>query len=435
MFKTWTIAIGFFICANLMAQKPVVSVNPNNVAYYGYDNKISIQYPNFKSHLSLISTDSLCCPLKQIEGEYYLRPSLCQSIRHCKLLVKKKSKTIDTIQIKVKSISPTRISLGDVQGYISKEELLKADSIILVSEPTYDMVYDQRILKFRMIGMPKNGNMWEILSLRNTFDSTVKRLFKSLNPGDIIVIDGIRAVSNLWKGEKPLNPLVITISKASADLHHRSTRVTGYIKSNNTLIPYLYPKHEGDELSIQSNKDSIWKYYFYHFELDSFLLHFSYQYKNNEIIKKTFYINDSITSYIDETIINDSMMQYEQYYTNGKLYQKGIVKINTPYSKNRKYKFSNETIKHNKPIYKKALEDMIGDCVPMGYWQIYDSTGYLKSTVNWELVLEPNYGLIDETDPDEPILTPFKDYYCKPKGEVVIYNANGDIIERLFPED
>ncbi len=440
MLKTSTIILILLSGAKLSAQKPLVSVNPSQYAFYGFDNKIVIHCPKSKiKAFKLISIDSFLCPLRHRDGSYYLKPSsfMSNSKHQCQLIILSGSKIIDTFNVQLLSASKTIPSIGATNGYIDKEKLLKVDSIQLVNEFNFHN-FQQRVTKFRAIIMPKSGYMSEINLNGNRFDTTIKKLFSELNAGDLVVFDAIRAKSNLWVGEKPLNPFYVTITNSPKyNQNFNTMRVTGFVKQRDIVTPYIYPISTDDELNNNLERDSLWHFYFYNFEEDSFRLQYSHLYRNNDIVKLYFYDIDknSRSSYFVETKINDSMFYYEQFYKNGKLYQKGIVKINTPFSKHRKFKFANETSIVNKPVYLKALEDMSDDCFPMGYWQVFDSTGYLKATVNWDFAIEPNAGIIDETDPKEPILFRPSDYYCKPKGEVVIYNSKGEIIERLFPEE
>ena len=129
------------------------------------------------------------------------------------------------------------------------------------------------------------------------------------------------------------------------------------------------------------------------------------------------------------------MFKFEQYYLNGQLYQKGLVLNNTSYSEYRHFKFRNETSRRDLPLHKLVLSHVPQFYHPTGYWQVYSTSGQLQMSLEWAYREDTSYN--SGCDFTNELLEPInkKYYYLIPKNEILIYNKEGQIIERQFPEE
>jgi hypothetical protein len=413
------------------------------VAFYGFENPILTAY---SQKVFLYSTDTTYCKTYSKSGQYYINPYYKFGNDTCVLLVKthhgKTLKTIEQIKIPVKVYSPGRASIGENRNYISKELLMAADSLFLIPEQDYFSQSAFKIIKYRVIILPKAGYLLEMSCNSDKIPKQLKDLFEKLSPGDMVVFDGIRAKSYNNSIEKPISPFAITLSAKSYNAHASNFRINGFVKqSNGQITPYIYPKSSNEELLKDIVKDSTWQYYEYDYVKDTFQLDMVETYKNGIMRSRTVYQYDSFCHHYTLKCIDDggdSLYGYEQYYSNGQLYQKGMVVCNTRYSEYRHFKYSNEeNLTKNKP-YNTALKHLPSEAYhPFGYWQVYDRSGYLSMSLDWAFLQDTSYvegcGFI----PDDPILEYIqkKYYYSIPKGDISLYNEKGDIIERLFPEE
>lgn len=428
-----------FAGSSLMAQTPKFAVNPNHIAFYGFNNPIIVSYPG---KTILYSTDTNYCKTFKKAGQYYINPYFKFGNDSCKIVVRttdKKVLHLDTLTVYIKSYETGQASIGEINGYISKERLMGADSMFLIPPYRYAGAPSFKIIKYRLIVLPKAGYLEETSCMGNKISSTVKNMFSRLNPGDIVVFDGIRAKSDVFGIEKPISPFVVTVKANGTNVSASYYRIEGYVKNENGLVmPYVFPKSNDNELATNIVKDSLWKYYKYNYITDTFELESEEFFRNAHSEYRIIYSKDSICgSYKLNNIENggDSMFKFEQYYLNGQLYQKGMVLTNTAYSEYRHFKFSNETSRRELPLHKLALSRVPEEFYPTAYWQVYYPTGELQISLDWTVRQDTSYnsgcGFSDELI--EPINKKY--YYLIPKNEILIYNKEGEIIERQFPEE
>ena len=427
------------------AQTLRFSVNPGHVAFYGFENPIQIENP-VKTRLYAI--DTYHCKTYQRNGQYYIRPVYKFGNDSCKIVARttdKKVLHIDTLTIHIKAHETGRASIGESNNYISKEKLMAADSLFLVPELEYFSRSVFNIVKYRVFIIPKAGYMAEMSCNGNKIPTQLKDLFEKLNPGDIIVFDGIRVRSYNNSIEKPISPIAITISAKSYNAHASNYRIDGFIRhSNGQLQAYTYPKTSDEVLLNDVIKDSTWRYYKYDYIKDTFELDLLETYEQGRIRTKTDYYYDSFChhytiKYIDDG--GDSLFWFEQYYNNGQLYQKGLVVCNTRYSEYRHFKYSNEdNLKVNKP-YNVALEHLVSENFhPYQYWQVYDRKGNLSMSLDWTFLEDTSYHEACSFGSDSDLEDlPYKYikkkyYYSVPNGLITLYNEKGEIIDQLLPD-
>lgn len=423
----------------LGAQTVRFSVNPVHVAFYGFDNPIQVENP-VKTRLYAIDTNY--CKTFQKNGQYYIRPYYKFGKDSCKIVARttdKKVLHIDTLTVYIKSYETGKATIGEVNGYISKDRLMAVDSIELLTPYLIAGAPSYRIIRFRLLVLPKVGWLEEVSFVGTKFPKGVKEMFSRLNPGDMLVFDAIRVRSDIFGIEKPISPFAVRISKSSSNADEINFRIEGYVKnSDGKTQAYIFPLSSQDKLEQNVIKDSLWKYYRYDYMEDTFQLESEEFFRNAQSVYRIIYNKDSINGYYKLLSIpggGDSIYMFEQYYLSGQLYQKGLVLTNTAYSEYRHFKFSNETSIQNLPIYKEAMRHVPDEFHPSGYWQVYYPTGQLHASLEWSVKLDPSYN--PGCDFSGSIIEPInkKYYYLLPKNEILIYNKDGKISERLFPEE
>lgn len=437
--KPGLLIIFFTLSIQLDAQTAKFSVNPGHVAFYGFNNPIQVEHPG-KTLLYAIDTNY--CKTFQKNAQYYIRPTYKFGNDSCKIVARTTDKQvlhIDTLTVYVKTFETGKASIGEVNGYISKESLIATDSMIL--EPPYQFLGTPsfKIIKYRLIVLPKMGYLEEASVAGNRIPSTVKTMFSRLKPGDMVVFDGIRVKSDVFGIEKPIAPFAVTISSSNYNAITSNFRIEGFVKnSDGKTQAYIFPLRHDDKLSQNIIKDSLWKYYRYNYIEDTFQLESEEFFRNAQSVYRIIYQKDSICRYYKLLSIaggGDSIYRFEQYYLNGQLYQKGLVLTNTAYSEYRHFKFSNEESRRELPLYKQALIQIPEEFHPTAFWQVYYPTGELQMSIDWTVRQDTSYnsGCVFNGDPFEPIR--IKYYYLLPKNDILIYNKEGQITNRLFPEE
>lgn len=437
--KLYLLIIFFTLSIQVNAQKAKFSVNPSHVAFYGYNNPIQVEHPG-KTRLYAIDTNY--CKTFQKNAQFYIRPTYKFGNDSCKIVARttdKKVLHVDTLTVYVKTFESGKASIGEVNGYISKEKLMEADSMELVTPYLIAGSPSFRIVKYRMLIIPKVGWLEEISIVGNKIPKVIKTKFNSLKPGDMLVFDGIRAKSEIFGIEKPIAPFAVTISARNYNALTSNFRIEGFIKnSDGKTQAYIFPLKLDDKLLENVIKDSLWKYYRYDYIEDTFQLESEEFFKNAHTAYRVVYNRDSINGYYKLTTIpegGDSIYMFEQYYLSGQLYQKGLMLTNTVYSEYRHFKFSNETSRRELPLHKLALSRVPEEFYPTAYWQVYYPTGELQISLDWTVRQDTSYnsGCSFSDAPIDPINKKY--YYLLPKNDVLIYNREGQITERLFPEE
>lgn len=438
-FAFYILLFNYSIC---FAQKTSVSINPNLIAYYGIDNQISINYTGVKPEsLVLISNDTNYYKIVRKNSDFYIHPYYKFDENHCKIYIYrrkgKRLRLLDSFKIELYTLASGFASIGEREGKISLKKLKKCDSIYYSSNFHHPINNSYTITNYRILILPKNGNMSEIHCVNQVFNPSVRKLFDSCKIRDIIIFDNIRAKSSVFSYEKPLHPLTITLVEENGNVteYKSLTRIEGFVKENGKTIPIIFPKSKNDEFPKSKVMDSIWIYYEYDNFLKDHILDKTLEFDEGKLMAITEYDGRKPLKAFTSKYINDSMCQFESYHPNGEIFQKGIVKLNTLHSEHRHFKFY-RTINDLKLEHEIYLSKIPEDYSPMGYWIVNDSLGRLRMSINWAFVIDSSYQTeCDFTDPEEPYISNIQiiptNYYNVAKGECIYYKSDGSIEKRL----
>jgi antitoxin component YwqK of YwqJK toxin-antitoxin module len=124
------------------------------------------------------------------------------------------------------------------------------------------------------------------------------------------------------------------------------------------------------------------------------------------------------------------MAEMRNYYDNGVLHQKGMVLLETDF---RKYTYDSYYLEHcdedwccspsdfiQDTIYSNHLEDIESTTFPIGNWNIYGKNGKLLIDMNFTT-----------KEIEESYLNRRKYFQMIPKGDCLIYNENGQLINTI----
>ncbi|MCC6817308.1 MAG: gliding motility protein GldM [Bacteroidia bacterium] len=188
-----------------------IAADAMNVLYIGLDNPMSISVPGVTPGNTVVSASGI--NLKKIkDGQYIATVSAGQkevSISVSAKMPDNTTKKMGEQKFRIKQVPKPVAQLGNLQsgaylkGQIASQALLYAymDGFV------FDGV-KFTVTKYHVIYMPKKGYM-EDANVNGNSAKAIQNYAAKAKPGDMIVIEGIRAVGP--GGERPLNPITYTI--------------------------------------------------------------------------------------------------------------------------------------------------------------------------------------------------------------------------------
>lgn len=392
----------------ISAQTELV-INGTDKAIMDVENKVSIVNCNYTfKQVLLIARDSNHCLVSKRESQWYLYPVYQHLPYKCEIDVVYKKKMKSTFQVEcVPQISPiVTFNHLNIRKGMKKSELLDADSLKIATELSIEVLKNYYVSRYRMIYMPMNGNMEEYSINGNQLGNAYQNIVGKCKVGDLLLIDGIRMKSRKSSNyEKALSSLIIKIIPED-NAFNSGIKMTGYVREDGSLKPFIYPKGTGNEFPRMDKRDSLWYTYVYDQNLQDYVIEFSELYDSGKLIEKTFF-QKGIKGYTLRPI-NDSMVHCKIYYPNGNLKHEGNLITNTGYSTHRKFYIQPVHSDTLKP-YNTVLFDSPDEYFPIGFWISLFPEKQMKVTTVWAPTLDESY--FNQEHEEDEFYSPM--YYLK----------------------
>lgn len=397
--KFYCLILVSIVIHSLHTQTPVVLINPSLDAYYGIENAVYVT--NTKQAFHLQATDTTYCKVRKQTDHWTLMPIKVANDTGCTLLVlSKENKILNVVKTRNMELSMVRVKLGEHADYITKAELMALDSLTLGYPYNNLNNNDYQITRFHMIFIPRRSFMMDINSSVNHFGPSVKDIFEKCQPGDILVFEGIRAKSKKVNIEKQLHPIIYYIVKPESPGTYTPRTIEGYVITPQGIRkPFWFPKSVMDTASPHGCiKDSLWIYRYYDERLGKYEAMESELYDSGVLIESSVYDLDERIEYAYSRI-NDSMVHFKYFHKNGVVMQEGECRLNTKFTSIRNFRLLmnyKDTLKYPEFHY---LSYLPSDYHPLGFWNVYDTSGTKIFTFEYEMVLDPSW--YDGPDPRE----------------------------------
>lgn len=415
--------------SQLYAQKLVVQCTYTNVLYIGMENELVFRYEGVKNEELLVKGTDNCILRYVKDATYMARPEYGKPT--CKIYVglkkDKGKKWLDSIIFQVKSFGKLRVLFGQYEsGSYYLNDIMEQDSVQIVTD-VYVKNLKFRVTKYSILIVPKIGAMSEFICTSSKISKQVKDAIVGLKKGDIILMDRVRAIGP--SGEIFINPLTISILGNSANYYYESKRVQGYFRDSiGALRIYRFPI-SSDQVyrDCGMKKDSIWKYWNYNEKLSEYRVVEIDSFSKGRLVVSTFFNDTNGRKIYQLKPSTDSNSLYESYYSNGNIYQKGLVRMNTQeieFSKTMFYE--NGQWQKNKEAWHLCLNETPDYLFPVGEWKVYDTNQNLQMVINYTKFINSNLGC--RTDPEYP-WTVY--YYIAPHGQCLLYK-NGRLAETIL---
>ncbi len=419
--------------SNLFGQNLVVQATRTNVLYIGLDNELLIRYKGVKDGDLMVKANN--GTIIHVKDATYIA-TVHAGAKTCKIYIglkkEKGRKWLDSMEMPIIIVPKPKARFGDIErGGATVADLLKQDSINCRMWETYIKGINIRITKYRIISMPKHGEMKEFGQKGAKISDEVKKEIEGLKDGDLIVVDGIRADGPGYR-DKPIESIVIVISNDNFLWGDPSGRISGYYRDSNILRRYQYPILQNQkEVSEHLKKDSIWTYWHRSYHNYKMMKTRVDSFSNGHLCHSTYFSDTAEIKTYELKALSDTTFIYTSYYTNGKIYQKGMIRKHSRWVQYRKYDYYGEnSYPDEKDIWDLCLSATPKYLYPSGQWVMYDTSGRLQ--------LEVTYGFIK----DEPMANLHnKDtwlgwtfLYIVPQGPCIIYEK-GKVKETIIFKD
>ncbi|HEY1047594.1 MAG TPA: hypothetical protein VGF79_14205 [Bacteroidia bacterium] len=384
----------------LSAQIELV-INGSNMAIMDTDNKLSIVNSNYTfKQVILMAKDSNQCMISKRDDQWYLYPAYNHLSYKCEIELVHKKKVRSTFQVECVSQLKPIVAFNHLhpRSGMKKNDLQDADSLIIASEFSINVLRNYYVSRFRVIYMPVNGNMEEYSINSNQLGSDFKSIIRKSKAGDLLVFDGIRMKSRRNSNyERALNTFVIKVTPEEKEFNS-GVKITGYVRDGINLKPFIYPKGLENEFPKMEQRDSLWHTYIFDPNTQEFLIDFTEVFEKGIMKEKTFYKNGlklySIRS------LTDSTSHCKIFYPNGNLKHEGDLKINTNFSIHRKFYIQPVHSDTLKP-YNSVLFDSPDDYYPIGFWISIFPEKQLKVTTVWKTILDETFFEREHIDEEE----------------------------------
>lgn len=189
-----------------------ISADAMNVLYVGLENPMSISVPGVTPGNTTVSAGAGITLTKKGDGKYIATVSAGTKTSTISVSAKMPDGTTkrmgEPMTFRIKSVPKPVAQLGSLtSGSYQKGEIALQNTLYAYLENFVFEGVKFTVTKYRVIYMPKKGYMEEAAVTGNSA-AAIKAFANKAKTGDLIVIDGIRAVGP--GGEKPLNPITYT---------------------------------------------------------------------------------------------------------------------------------------------------------------------------------------------------------------------------------
>ncbi len=190
-----------------------ISADAMNVLYVGLDNPMSVSVPGVNPAQVTVSANGCSLAKSGNDGKYIAKVSA--GVKEVTIAATAKmsdgtSKRMGEMKYRVKNVPKPEAKVGGfTSGPVAKSQLALQSNVLAVLE---NFVFDGirfTVTKYNVIYIPKKGYMEGPFNVAGNSASRIASLANKARPGDIIVIEGIRASGP--GGERALNPLTFTI--------------------------------------------------------------------------------------------------------------------------------------------------------------------------------------------------------------------------------
>lgn len=413
------------------AQDLAISADANNVFYAGLDNPVSIACAGIKQEKLIVEISGTNNEIRCVGGSRYI-VRVTGDTNSCQISVyiKKRHRQIGKWHFTIRKLLPGNVLYGKLKsGNYTLDEILAQEKMVYYG----DGIITGRVSKFNLIIVPKEGEVSEFKVLGNNINHEIREKILRLRTGDLIYIEGIVGGPTGFLNGGAIcgvlmrfEPIALTVSNKD----HKSNiiRVIGYYRVNDVLQAYIYPTNDFSPFNPEPHlKDSIWIYYTYDVKRQTYKIHQKDSFYKGMHICAYFY-NDS-NSKIAYRLqkISDSTWFYESYYSNGSLYQRGIVIKNNGINVYRKSLFYEEKLHLvKKDAWEKPLFDVHRELYPFSQWEVFDSSGHLLQKLNYGMKIDNSFRPGEEKRIHFIIVLVGKSY---------LYNTDGTIKKEVVFKD
>jgi sRNA-binding regulator protein Hfq len=437
---TLILLVNLTFITSAYSQKPQLIIPNQSHLYNGIENQCFIKVFDNKQYI-LKSLDTERVIIKHIQDREYNIDVKYNTSKTTSIVIGLKNKNridwIDTVSFEVKQMEQPRVFIDSLVFYKNDENhysiSLLPNKIKLFCSYGNNYLDEQKnykILKFRLLLLTKDKGLFELNSNSDSLTNKQLSIIKSkIQPNSILLFDGIY-VTNKNNNTILLNPLVLNYQET--EKYNRQFNcdylVQGYVRRNGKL--YNYNTNQLNlfyQVSDTLIKDSIWKFSTIDRSKGEFVCNQIDSFSNNKKIK-SYFLNYKKLSEVE--YLNDSMAEMRNYYENGVLHQKGMVLLETDF---RKYTYDSYYLEHcyedwccspsdfiQDTIYSNHLEDMESTTFPIGNWKIYGKNGKLLIDMNFTT-----------KEIEESYLNRRKYFQIIPKGDCLIYNESGHLINTI----
>ena len=386
--------------SRLSAQTELL-INGTDKAIMDTDNKLFIVNSSYTfKDVILRAKDTNQCLISKKEGQWYLYPVYNHFSYKCDIELVDKKKVRTSLQVECVSQLKPIIAFNhlNIRMGMKKSELLNADSLIIASDLSINVLRNYFVSRFRVIYMPYQGYMEEYSFNSNQLNTSFRQLISKCKVGDLLVFDGIRMKSRKSSNyEKALSSIFFKIVPENQEFNS-GVKITGYVRENGVLKPFIYPKGMENEFPKIEQRDSLWYTFIFNPNTQEFFVDFTELYELGVVKEKTFYKNGTKSYSISP--INDSMVHCRIYYPNGNLKHEGNLITNTGYSTHRKFYIQPVHSDTLKP-YNTVLFDSPEEYYPTGFWISIFPEKQLKVTTVWKPTLDESYFNVEPDDDEQ----------------------------------
>lgn len=428
----------FFICIlqNIWGQRPVISLENQNVLYIGIDNYIRIACENYKSGQLEVSISGKNNSIKFIsEDRYVINVSNDTDVCFIYVNLRNKHKkilgmyryTISKIPIGYASFGKLELGNNTLSDILEQKQILYNSDVIISGVSEY-----AKIITYTAVIMPKRGSMEMITYYGDSINSDLMKRIAVLDDGDMIVFHQIRL--QIANNNVPITPFYLLINKYnSGNSLYNTYRIKGNYIKDNEIKTYIFPSSE-HQYPITDNliKHGSWIRWQYDDSIQEYIMLSIDSFKYGKLKKSEFY-KESFLDYMVE-YINDSITRYTSYFKNGNVYQ--IGKVNTE-SYSQRYSISDfyedPSIILKRSGYLLHLYNIKNPFSPIGHWKTYDSLGNLDMSVTYVNIKD---SIRESMNMDnffniEHQFESVSYFLVVPDGDIIFYKSDGTIQEQI----
>jgi gliding motility-associated protein GldM len=192
-----------------------IAADAMNVLYIGLDNPMSISVPGVTPENTIVSTGAGISLSKKAGGKYVAKVSQVQGNKSYISVSAKMSdgstRPMGKMEYRIRQVPKPEAFWGSMAaGNYPKQAFLNQRTLNAVLENFVFENVSYRVTRFRFVFISKTKGYLDKSVTGNSLES-VKGYISGARPGDMIMIDGIRAIGP-GGTERPLNPISFNIN-------------------------------------------------------------------------------------------------------------------------------------------------------------------------------------------------------------------------------